>query len=434
VIDLLKDDNIKRNVELGLCVGCGTCSSMCPSNAIDVEIDAERHIYLPEIKNAKCGQCHLCLKICPAQNVDFLKLNKDLFGRKLGESAEEILLGSYTKCYSGYSTNPEIRFHSSSGGMITQLLVFALEQGLIDGALVTRMKRDRPLEPESFIARTRNELLEASTSKYCPVSANLALREILEKEGKYAIVGLPCHIQGIRKAEFVNAKLQKRIIFHLGIFCSHADNFCQIDYLLNHWTIKQSNIKQINFRGEGWPGISKIQLKSGNQLNCPYLDWTIIHELCFFTPLRCFVCYDHTAELADISFGDAWMPEFSDDKIGRSVIISRSGIGRNLLLKAESNKQIALHEVSALKIAKSQGMVRFKKKGFHAWSIIFRLTGKQTPQYSSVKLAKPSLLDLTYSMMFAFNALIGSNHCLWSVLPPIIKMQKKMKEFIKSKN
>jgi coenzyme F420 hydrogenase subunit beta len=46
---------------------------------------------------------------------------------------------------------------------------FALEEGIIDGALVTRMKKDRPLEPEPFIARTREEIIEASKSKYCGV-------------------------------------------------------------------------------------------------------------------------------------------------------------------------------------------------------------------------------------------------------------------------
>ena len=35
------------------------------------------------------------------------------------------------------------------------------------------MKKDNPLEPEPFIARTREEIIEASKSKYCPVPANI---------------------------------------------------------------------------------------------------------------------------------------------------------------------------------------------------------------------------------------------------------------------
>ena len=48
----------------------------------------------------------------------------------------------------------------ASGGLVSSLLIFALEEGLIDGALVTRMREDNPLRPEPFIARNerRNPL------------------------------------------------------------------------------------------------------------------------------------------------------------------------------------------------------------------------------------------------------------------------------------
>ena len=130
--------------------------------------------------------------------------------------SNNIHIGNYLKCYLGHSTDYDIRFNSSSGGLITQLLIFALEEGIITGALVTRMKKDKPLEPEPFIARTKKEILDAMGSKYCPVPANIALKEILKsKEGeKFAVVGLACHIHGIRKAEQIYASLKKKIILH----------------------------------------------------------------------------------------------------------------------------------------------------------------------------------------------------------------------------
>jgi len=79
---------------------------------------------------------------------------------------------------------------------VTALFIFALEKGLIDGALVTGMKKDKPLEPEPFIARTREKIISARGSKYCSVPANIALKEILKakEEERFAVVGLPCHI------------------------------------------------------------------------------------------------------------------------------------------------------------------------------------------------------------------------------------------------
>src|SRR4030043_382689 len=112
----------------------------------------------------------------------------------------------------------EIRRGSSSGGIVTQLLVYALEKGIIDGALVVRMKKDKPLEPEPFIARSREEIISASKSKYCPVAANVVLKAILSEKGRVAVVGLPCHINGIRKAESALPELKKKIVLHVGLF------------------------------------------------------------------------------------------------------------------------------------------------------------------------------------------------------------------------
>ena len=41
----------------------------------------------------------------------------------------------------------DIRFNASSGGAVTALLAFALEQGIIDGTVVTRMSKEKVLEP-----------------------------------------------------------------------------------------------------------------------------------------------------------------------------------------------------------------------------------------------------------------------------------------------
>src|SRR5690606_36009483 len=112
-----------------------------------------------------------------------------------------------------------IRYNSSSGGLVTQILCFALEKGIINGALVTKMNKESPLQPQPFIARTKEEIIEASTSKYCPVPANMALKEILSSDvEKVAVVGLPCHIMGIRKAEMKNNLLKNKIVLHMGIF------------------------------------------------------------------------------------------------------------------------------------------------------------------------------------------------------------------------
>jgi coenzyme F420 hydrogenase subunit beta len=82
------------------------------------------------------------------------------------------------------------------------------------------LKKDKPLEPEPFIARTKEEIYEARGSKYCPVPCKPCNEEILKApEGQmFAVVGLPCHIHGIRKAEQINKKLKERIVLLFGDF------------------------------------------------------------------------------------------------------------------------------------------------------------------------------------------------------------------------
>ncbi len=352
---------IERVVRNGLCTGCGTCVAICPNSAIEMVRDKSNRTYMPQLDNEKCDECGICLEACPGYAVDLAGLNLEVFGKE----PEDSLLGNYIGCYIAHSTDSEIRYSSASGGLVTSLLIFALEQGFIDGALVTRMKKDSPLEPEPFIARTREDILLSIGSKYCPVPANIALREVLERDGKYAVVGLPCHIYGIRKAEAGDEMLRERIYLHFGIFCSHTVSFDGTEYLLRKLGIRSEEMAEISYRGGGWPGRLGIRLKNGGERFIPNLGplWNSIFSSFFFTPPCCLSCGDVTNELADISFGDPWLPEIAGvEREGKSVVISRSERGETLLHAAGSKGAIELEAMDARDVIRSQRVfLHFKK-------------------------------------------------------------------------
>ncbi len=171
----MKSNHIISIINEDLCVGCGTCVSICPNEALDIIIDKNKGIYIPKFNEKICNNCKTCLKVCPMYrfNLDSRNIPKD-------KKAENYLLGHFFNCYIGYATDVDIRYNSSSGGLITQLLIFALENKIIDGAIVTKMKKDNPLEPETFIARTKKDIIESSKSKYCPVPfSNIVLEKLL---------------------------------------------------------------------------------------------------------------------------------------------------------------------------------------------------------------------------------------------------------------
>lgn len=373
-------DNITEVVRNGLCVGCGTCAGVCPSEAISMRIT--KGLFLPDVDLNKCTFCRLCIKCCPGCSLDFRKFNSEIFGRQ----PKDHKVGNYINCYVGYSNNKEIRFDSSSGGIATQLLVFALEKGIIDGALVTRMRGDRPLEPAPFIARTKEDIISASKSKYCPVPSNEALECIIKEKGRFAVVGLPCHIHGVRKAEMNVKALKEKIVLHIGIMCSHTVGFSGTELLLKKLRTSRERVSEIAYRGSGWPGSMLVKLKNGSGFSVPYAGgWTAyepIFSSFFFTPARCLMCPDETNELADISLGDAWLSELKNDKNGQSIVVARTKHGEDILNLACDTGVVFLKPIRSEKVRRAQSEpLKFKKDDLETRLALIEHSGMKTPEF-----------------------------------------------------
>jgi coenzyme F420 hydrogenase subunit beta len=407
------DKTISKIVENGLCTGCGTCVGICPLDAIEMVIEHKKGIYIPQLDEERCNQCGLCVEVCPGHAVDFMQLNLEIFGKE----PEDVLLGNYINCYAGHAADYDIRYNSASGGLVTALLIYALEEGMIDGALVTRMKKDNPLEPEPFIARTKDEIIEAAKSKYCPVPANIALKEILKaKEGeRFAVVGLPCHIHGIRKAEQVNNKLKENIVLHLGLWCSTTCNFLGTEFVLKRLGIsKKEDIKELSYRGEGWPGGMSVRLKNGQKRFVRLGHyWNI--GFSSFTPSRCRLCSDANCELADVSFGDyRGQDAYLTEKIGKSGIISRTITSENILQRLLLKQIIKTWGISSNDVAELQGYF-YSKKNVKTVFHLFGFLGKNTPIYYQ-ELFEPPLSTYLVEILLYLRTLLASRRYLWGLL------------------
>lgn len=403
--------DIEVVVKNGLCTQCGTCVAMCPKEAIELALDHKKGTYVPVVNRSKCNACGICYKVCPGHEVDFKRLNTEIFGK----APEEVLLGNYTNCYLGYANDHNIRYNSASGGLVTALLIHALQEGLIDGALVTRMKKDSPLEPEPFIARTREEIIAARGSKYCPVPANVALKEILESSGRFAVVGVPCHIHGVRKAEMINKKLKEKIVLHLGLFCSATPTFLATEFVFKKFGLEKENIKKLSYRGPGWPGGFNVKYKDTHAF-IPFFDYYDYGFGQYFAPVRCKLCIDPTSEFADISFADAWLPEIMrSDKIGTSIVIPRNESGEKLLQEMASKKLISVGKIDGQKVILSQGGTR--------WGLAYRKSdlrarafkNKYNPSYNT-RLLDPTLHTYLSTALSRVGMSLASKRYLWELM------------------
>jgi coenzyme F420 hydrogenase subunit beta len=374
-------------------------------------------LMLPEVDEERCNRCGFCIASCPGHGVDFDSLNSSIFQRK----PTNVLLGNYSKCYVGHANDSDIRYYSSSGGIATRLLVFALERGFIDGVLVVKMKKSKPLEPLPFIARTKEEIISASKSKYCPVPINEALRQIISENGRYAVVGLPCHIHGVRKAERTVSALEKRIVLHVGLMCSHTVDFHGTDFLLDKMHIRKDEVTELNYRGMGSPGMMSIRCRSGSGMKIPYIGnwnayWPVFSSF-FFTPMRCLTCPDETNELADLSLGDAWLPEFRHERSGKSIIVTRTKVGEEILALAISEGIISVKPACPEEVEHSQAVpLKFKKEDFGRRLDIFKSLGKAVPSFTPKRNPSRSIITSFRIFFSQVNSQASSNSYVRNML------------------
>lgn len=402
--------NITHVVEDALCTGCGVCENACSTGAI--RLDHDRGGIVPRVDVALCTTCGVCDRVCPGHSVQTESLGDKLFPDVNGD----VEMGRVAAAFSGHCRDEETRRRGATGGMVTGLLRWLLRSGQIDGAIVVRFQQDHPLEPEAFIARSEQELGAARSSKYCPVSLGRVLRTVLCTPGTYAVVGLPCHLHGIRKMEQLYPELARRLAWHLGIFCSGTRCRQATEFYLAKIGVPAGEVREFAYRDEGCLGNMRVALRNGDQWRWPYKQYYPLARS-FFLPSRCALCHDQCAELADLAFGDLHIPEFWDDTTGTGCVIARSAAAKTLLANAHTAQALVLSPLDPSLIRKSQrSMLRRKKRDVPARARLLRALGRKTPVYDAVfpqLTVSDWLRAAKATAVLKVENLIGARRCLW---------------------
>ncbi|MGB5099732.1 MAG: 4Fe-4S dicluster domain-containing protein [Methanothrix sp.] len=88
-------------VDAGLCLGCLSCSNVCPSqNIVRTEIEKMRYIHWKKCKE----ECDLCVEFCPGHALALVPFDEDA-----PESEVSFELVACKICKSCYATEPMLR-------------------------------------------------------------------------------------------------------------------------------------------------------------------------------------------------------------------------------------------------------------------------------------------------------------------------------------
>ncbi len=349
------------------CSGCGVCAGICPADVLDMRFN-ERGQYQP-VRTGKCMDCGLCSAACPFVDGN---ANEDALGNTLYGGVPNIEhaveTGYFLDAFVGHVADPTHRWQGASGGMASWFLKALLLESAVDHVICVVPNPD-PEKLFTFeIISDPDDILRSAKSAYYPVELSQVLRTVSMNNGRYAIVGLPCFITAVRKAAIRSAALRKRIHVCIGLTCGQLMTKGFSESVTRRMGLDPRGIRHFCFRQKVTDRpASNFSMTASDEESTANIDWRDFCELAWMSGMfklrSCDYCDDTFAELADICFMDAWLPEYSGDSSGTSLVLVRSPLAERIIREhgIETGK-CELQQICIEDVIKSQSGVLRKKR------------------------------------------------------------------------
>lgn len=338
-------DLITEVQRMGFCGRCGGCFSFCSADnlgALKVGEDG-----MPMFADEeKCLRCGICYMICPNTH----DLDEELKKRTKWEPP----IGPILDLTSAQTTNPMVGERCTDGGVVTSLLLYLLDNHMIDAALVSR--GDGPFHRAPLLATKGEEIISAAGSHYdesfhvAELGAHYstyspALYELKRlREGfinRVAMVGTPCQINTVRKMQILKIIPSDVIKYCFGLFCMENFSFSdlQIGPLSKKYGFDLAQVVKVNVKEDFF-----VYLEDGRVIHIPFEDIDSIARP------ACMVCSDFSAEFSDISFGGLGSPD------SYTTVLIRSEKGKWVYREALAAGYIKERRFSSFQKARSHWM------------------------------------------------------------------------------
>jgi coenzyme F420 hydrogenase subunit beta len=399
-----KLNRVDQVVKWRLCTGCGACVPGCPQKAVSL-IDVFDQGIRPKVDTTKCQGCGKCMEICPGIELSHSKCDDHTIG-ELRQS-----WGPIVEIWEGYATDPEIRFKGSSGGAATALALYCLEKKKMKGVLHIGSDLKQPLSNIPVFSQNREDLLRCTGSRYSPAAPCEKFDWISQAEGECVFIGKPCDVAALHKFQMLHPGIKTKIGLTISIFCAGSPPTKGTIKLLEELGVKPEKVKEIRYRGCGWPGMTSVTLNGDTQEKRQMTyekSWGNI--LCNYVPFRCRLCPDSTGEFADISCGDPWYREIKPDELGRSLVLVRTEHGRKIVHHAMDAKYLKLGKVSPEVLPVSQKALLNKRQDLFGRLLAMRMFLIPVPLYNGFFTFRNwhnlSIFDKVISILSTVNRII----------------------------
>lgn len=317
------------------CTGCAVCSNVCPKNCI-MMVEDEMGFHYPIVDGEKCIGCDLCEKCCPVLN-QTRPQNYD----------PPMVYAARTKDF-------ELRFHSTSGGVFSELANLIIEQG----GVACGARYDKNNLVEHCLVKSVSDLDKIRQSKYAQSFIGEVYKEIKKElhDGKMvAFCGTPCQVSGLYK--FLGREYENLVTF--DFICRGVNSPKAYRYWLKE--VEEENGSRVTrvwfkYKQNGWkksPRCTRVDFSNGqfkvysdneNSFMSGYLGPNL-----YIRPSCGDCAFKGTPRVGDITLADFWgLDSKLEDDGGTSLVMLNSKKGENLFEQLNERIEYELHEFSEI--------------------------------------------------------------------------------------
>jgi coenzyme F420-reducing hydrogenase beta subunit len=391
-------------IDGGYCIGCGTCAAI-PGSPIRMAMDGSGRLQAV-VEGAGGAATRAVTTVCPFSDgaADEDRIAAELFA--VPGSHRDDRIGWSRAIWAGHVAESDFRDRGSSGGIGNWIAAELLRLGKIDAVAHVRPDADGRLFGFA-ISHTLEELRLGAKSRYYPVEMSGVLQHMREHPGRYALVGVPCFVKAARLLAREDRLIAQHLRFSIALVCGHLKSERFAAMFAWQMGLHPSRLSAFDFRVKNAAGrANHYSVRAvGRNADGSAFDQTRRSKDLFgylwshglFKYRACDYCDDVMGETADITVGDAWLPDFVDDPRGTNVVVVRNPEIEQVVRSAIEQQRLCLTPISADDAAMSQDAgFRHRRVGLSARLDRARRRGRWTPP----KRVKPGRLTLRRRLVY----------------------------------